>query len=165
MNGASLLRLRQLSLVLLLLFTSASHALYFYLDSMTPKCFFEELPKDTLVVGKLTLEAFNIRVLARDKDILLMPCRKLQSRRMAWPDINLQPGRRHDNANNSRRSLRQSPPSCEPKRPKRRQIHFHSGRIRRPQDMFQAITSSCRRPHGLGSDPRDCEDDSRPCHR
>jgi len=30
----------------------ASHALYFYLDGSTPKCFYEELPKDTLVVGK-----------------------------------------------------------------------------------------------------------------
>ena len=29
-----------------------SNALYFYLDGTTPKCFYEELPKDTLVVGK-----------------------------------------------------------------------------------------------------------------
>lgn len=27
-------------------------ALYFYIDGSTPKCFFEELPKDTLVVGR-----------------------------------------------------------------------------------------------------------------
>jgi hypothetical protein len=26
--------------------------LYFYIDGKSPKCFFEELPKDTLVVGK-----------------------------------------------------------------------------------------------------------------
>jgi hypothetical protein len=26
-------------------------ALYFYIDGTSPKCFFEELPKDTLVVG------------------------------------------------------------------------------------------------------------------
>jgi hypothetical protein len=26
-------------------------ALYFYLDGTTPKCFYEELPKDTMVVG------------------------------------------------------------------------------------------------------------------
>jgi hypothetical protein len=38
-----------------LLFTLAlpSNALYFYMNSGTPKCFFEELPKDTLVVGML----------------------------------------------------------------------------------------------------------------
>lgn len=30
-----------------------THALYFYLDgsSGSPKCFYEELPKDTMVVG------------------------------------------------------------------------------------------------------------------
>jgi hypothetical protein len=31
---------------------STSQALYFYLDGTTPKCFYEDLPKDTLVVGK-----------------------------------------------------------------------------------------------------------------
>lgn len=30
---------------------STSQALYFYLDGTTPKCFYEDLPKDTLVVG------------------------------------------------------------------------------------------------------------------
>jgi len=29
-----------------------AHAIYFYIDGPTEKCFFEELPKDTLVVGK-----------------------------------------------------------------------------------------------------------------
>lgn len=33
------------------LFTS-SQALYFYVDGTTPKCFYEDLPKDTLVVGE-----------------------------------------------------------------------------------------------------------------
>jgi hypothetical protein len=40
-----------LSLALLL---SQVQALYFYIDGPTQKCFFEELPKDTLVVGKET---------------------------------------------------------------------------------------------------------------
>ena len=30
-------------------------ALYFYVDQNTPKCFFEDLPKDTLVVGRFFL--------------------------------------------------------------------------------------------------------------
>lgn len=34
-------------------------ALYFYIDGTTPKCFFEELPKDTLVVGHYTAEEYN----------------------------------------------------------------------------------------------------------
>ncbi len=29
-----------------------AQALYFYIDGQHPKCFFEELPKDTLVVGQ-----------------------------------------------------------------------------------------------------------------
>lgn len=35
------------------LFLSCAEALYFYIDGPTQKCFFEELPKDTLVVGEL----------------------------------------------------------------------------------------------------------------
>ncbi|MCJ1340067.1 emp24p/erv25p- protein [Bachmanniomyces sp. S44760] len=33
-----------------------TNALYFYLDGTTPKCFYEELPKDTLVVGHYKAE-------------------------------------------------------------------------------------------------------------
>ena len=36
----------------LALFMSCAEALYFYIDGPSQKCFFEELPKDTLVVGK-----------------------------------------------------------------------------------------------------------------
>jgi hypothetical protein len=35
--------------------SSSANALYFYLDGTTPKCFYEELPKDTLVVGQSLL--------------------------------------------------------------------------------------------------------------
>jgi hypothetical protein len=35
-------------------------SLYFYIDGTNPKCFFEELPKDTLVVGHYTAEEFNL---------------------------------------------------------------------------------------------------------
>jgi hypothetical protein len=34
-------------------------SLYFYIDGTTPKCFFEELPKDTLVVGHYTAEEWD----------------------------------------------------------------------------------------------------------
>lgn len=33
-------------------------ALYFYIDGSSPKCFFEELPKDTLVVGQFKAEEY-----------------------------------------------------------------------------------------------------------
>jgi hypothetical protein len=41
--------------LLLALFALPSQALYFYMKDGTPKCFHEELPKDTLVVGMSTL--------------------------------------------------------------------------------------------------------------
>lgn len=34
-------------------------SLYFYIDGSSPKCFFEELPKDTLVVGKYVAEEWD----------------------------------------------------------------------------------------------------------
>ena len=50
---------RSLLLVLVLNVIIPTQALYFYLDgaSASPKCFYEELPKDTLVVGKYPFEA------------------------------------------------------------------------------------------------------------
>lgn len=35
-------------------------SLYFYMDGTKPKCFFEELPKDTLVVGLYSADEYNI---------------------------------------------------------------------------------------------------------
>jgi hypothetical protein len=32
-----------------------AQALYFYMDGTAPKCFYEDLPKDTLVLGSLSL--------------------------------------------------------------------------------------------------------------
>ena len=46
----------------LLSLASAAQALYFYVDGATPKCFFEELPKDTLVVGHYSAEEYDDRV-------------------------------------------------------------------------------------------------------
>jgi len=39
------------TIVAALVTTLPANALYFYMDGNAPKCFFEELPKDTLVVG------------------------------------------------------------------------------------------------------------------
>ena len=38
---------------------AVSQALYFYIDGTSSKCFFEELPKDTLVVGHYKAEEFD----------------------------------------------------------------------------------------------------------
>jgi len=44
--------LQSMLLILVLGLTVPTQALYFYLEGTTPKCFYEELPKDTLVVGE-----------------------------------------------------------------------------------------------------------------
>lgn len=46
----------------LLSLSAVAQALYFYIDGSTPKCFFEELPKDTLVVGHYTAEEWDDRL-------------------------------------------------------------------------------------------------------
>ncbi|KAI5927393.1 emp24/gp25L/p24 family/GOLD-domain-containing protein [Camillea tinctor] len=43
----------------LLSLSAVAQALYFFIDGTTPKCFFEELPKDTLVVGHYTAEEWD----------------------------------------------------------------------------------------------------------
>jgi p24 family protein alpha len=40
-------------------FLIPAQSLYFYIEGTTPKCFFEELPKDTLVVGHYNAEEYN----------------------------------------------------------------------------------------------------------
>lgn len=46
-------------LVLSAAFATVSQALYFYIDGTSPKCFFEELPKDTMVVGHYQAEEYD----------------------------------------------------------------------------------------------------------
>ncbi|KAL9946440.1 hypothetical protein ACHAO5_003872 [Verticillium nonalfalfae] len=46
----------------LLSMSAVAQALYFYIDGTTPKCFVEELPKDTLVVGHYTAEEWDDRI-------------------------------------------------------------------------------------------------------
>ncbi len=43
----------------LLALSSVAQALYLYIDGTAPKCFFEELPKDTLVVGHYNAEEYD----------------------------------------------------------------------------------------------------------
>jgi hypothetical protein len=45
----------------LLSLASAAQALYFFIDAATPKCFYEDLPKDTLVVGHYAAEEWDDR--------------------------------------------------------------------------------------------------------
>lgn len=47
------------SLVPFMALASLAQALYFYIDGTSPKCFFEELPKDTMVVGHYQAEEYD----------------------------------------------------------------------------------------------------------
>jgi len=47
------------SIVALSAFLAPVNSLYFYIYGTSPKCFFEELPKDTLVVGHYTAEEWD----------------------------------------------------------------------------------------------------------
>ena len=46
----------------LLSLASAASALHLYIDGSKPKCFYEELPKDTLVVGHYNAEEWDDRI-------------------------------------------------------------------------------------------------------
>ncbi|ERT01840.1 hypothetical protein HMPREF1624_00134 [Sporothrix schenckii ATCC 58251] len=46
----------------LLSLAGAASALHLYIDASKPKCFFEELPKDTLVVGHYSAEEWDDRI-------------------------------------------------------------------------------------------------------
>ena len=43
--------LRPFAILILLGLAIPTNALYFYMEGVSPKCFYEELPKDTMVVG------------------------------------------------------------------------------------------------------------------
>jgi hypothetical protein len=47
------------SIFALLALSVPVQSLYFFIDGTAPKCFFEELPKDTLVVGHYSAEEYD----------------------------------------------------------------------------------------------------------
>ncbi|KAK9412911.1 putative GOLD domain-containing protein [Seiridium cardinale] len=47
------------SILPLLSLGTVAQALYFFIDGTTPKCFFEDLPKDTLVVGHYDAQEYD----------------------------------------------------------------------------------------------------------
>lgn len=49
------------ALLPILMLASVAQALYFFVDSSAPKCFYEDLPKDTLVVGHYAAEEWDER--------------------------------------------------------------------------------------------------------
>ena len=57
------------SLLLVAALIVPSQALYFFMDGPSQKCFFEELPKDTLVVGESSLTATLPTILFLDPQL------------------------------------------------------------------------------------------------
>ncbi|KAF3491868.1 ERP6 [Arthroderma uncinatum] len=59
------------SLITILTLSTPVHSLYFYIHGRQQKCFYEELPKDTLVVGNYQAEVYNpnTNTYAPDKSI------------------------------------------------------------------------------------------------
>lgn len=55
----------------LLSLSTVAQALYFFIDGTQPKCFFEDLPKDTLVVGHYEAKEWddNMRAWAKHDGI------------------------------------------------------------------------------------------------
>lgn len=47
-------------LLLLVAYLAGTHALYFYLEGSEKKCFIEDLPKETMVIGKVSTFCFFI---------------------------------------------------------------------------------------------------------
>jgi len=161
-------------------------SLYFYIDGTSPKCFFEELPKDTLVVGHYTAEEYNDNAKMWSKhdglNIFISvdvctpssasPLSLLTTRTIAYTI----PG-----------SIRQRPPCRLPEGLIIRPIYIQCRRIRGPQNLLHALVElwrlklalgstsarrhqvdarlghwrdECYREHGQGKDPGYCEEGS-----
>lgn len=155
----------------LLSLASAAQALYFFIDGATPKCFFEELPKDTLVVGHYVAEEHDDRINAwqQHNDInvyisvdvrtyfqLPLPSYPLSmaffiAKTYALITIS------------STGSLRQRPPHRLPARHLLRPLHLHSPPIRRTQNLLRPLLH--QRPHRMATLPppqRGHQDEARP---
>jgi hypothetical protein len=111
-------------------------SLYFYIDGTTPKCFFEELPKDTLVVGHYTAEEYDNEKKSWSKheglnifisvdvfaSFTFLPYQTLSSCSLQIiPNLTSLPG-----------SIRQRPPRRLPKRFISRPLHIQRRRLGRP---------------------------------
>jgi hypothetical protein len=134
-------------------------SLYFYIDGTTPKCFFEELPKDTLVVGHYKAEEYdeNRKIWSSHDGLNIFisvdVCPLEKS-----PSINPFPTSLNFSKSKSDLyigSIRQRPPCHLPKRLVFRSLYLHRRRLRRPQDLLHALLQLWRpgmalslAPHG-----------------
>jgi hypothetical protein len=109
-----------------------AQALHFYIDGAIQKCFFEELPKDTLVVGTLasTLQAHELCNLQTTEVISLTINRPLPRRSLGRPDQILPNQTGRWRLRNRRGDVRQQPPHRRTARLITRPLHLQRCRFR-----------------------------------
>jgi hypothetical protein len=122
-------------------------SLYFYIDGTTPKCFFEELPKDTLVVGHYTAEEWDdnrkawlkhdglnifISVDVRSSSASFLP-------HPSTPFYTSQPSTTNIFLTSTVGSIRQRPSRNLTERLLLRPLHIHSRRLWRPQNLLRSL--------------------------
>ena len=133
-----------------------ARALYFYVDVTTPKCFFEELPKDTLVVGHYSAEEWNDQRNAWEKHdgisiyISVDVCPLFIFPPRSMPPTTLRPTRSLTPIPPRTGNLRQRPPRRIAARRVLGQIHLHSRRIGRPQAVLHAVVQQRARQLAVG---------------
>lgn len=129
------------ALLSLLWLVSTAQALYFFIDGATPKCFYEELPKDTLVSGQYAAEEYDdrtaswqqhqglnifITVDVRGLRSLLQRCSFVLHHMLTCLFL---PGGI------------QRPPRCQQEGRLLREVPFHCPRSRRPQDLLHTLVN------------------------
>ena len=159
-------------------------SLYFYIEGTTPKCFFEELPKDTLVVGHYDAEEFdedrktwskhdqlNILITVDvcssliHTSLYLFPL-KYNTQLHGHFIPGLEHSSIHSRTDSPSGSIRQRPPRRQPERLSLRTLHIQRRRLGRPQDLLHALLNSRQqrlalRPHA----PRRRAPHPRPSYR
>ncbi|KAF3058727.1 putative membrane protein C16E9.09c [Daldinia childiae] len=131
----------------LLMLGSVAHALYFFLDGTNAKCFFEELPKDTLVLGHYQAEEWddNTHAWAKHDGIsIYISVDPRAQMRKTTPTIVI-------TLTSSPGNLRQRPSGSLAAGILVGKIHLHGGRVGRAQALLHAEQQHSGRPGWLSA--------------
>lgn len=114
-------------------------SLYFYIDgTSTAKCFFEELPKDTLVVGHYTAEEYDEdrKMWAKHDGLSIFISVDV---RLWLPPFSNTFRKRNIELTPPKGSIRQRPPRSITEGPVIGPVHLQRRGFRRPQDLLHAV--------------------------
>lgn len=109
-----------------------SQALHFFMDGAVQKCFYEELPKDTLVVGTTPSHDTNNTRENREYhgNMIANHTRSLPRRSLGRRDQNLHEQGRHRRFRHRRGDVRQQPPHRRPTRVITGSLYLQRRRLR-----------------------------------